>query len=105
MLLPGFVLRETQVYAAEEGAPPPPETDRALRQGKIAAAAFFSPRSAAIFNANVPAGWADALSRMTAVAISEAAADRLDAARFGRVVIADQPDAEAMRAALCGACE
>lgn len=95
----GFSLRETVVYAARPGGRPAPEVAAALAGGALAAAAFYSPRTAARFAEAAPALGAR-LGATRAVAISAAAADPLDSLGFSAVTVAARPDGPAMREAI-----
>lgn len=99
----GFEMRVHVAYEAVAIKAAPPEVDEAIRDGALDAAAFFSPRAGAIFAGLAPAAWRASLSSMTGFAISARAADALAPAGFGRIVVAEAPTAEALRAAICGA--
>lgn len=73
-----------------------------LDTGGIAVVALFSPRSARLFGAQArAAGWP--LGGVTAVSLSGAADAALETCGFGRRMIADRPDRDAMIAALARA--
>lgn len=95
----GFAVAETIVYAARPGGPPPPAIAAALADGALNAAAFYSPRSAALFR-DALAGQPIRLGAACAVAISPAAAEPLAGLGFGRLRIAESPDGAAMLAAI-----
>ena len=62
------------------------------------------PRCAgAIFAALTRPEWRDGLAAATAFAISGNAAAALGPLGFGRIAIAEAPNAAALRAAICGA--
>lgn len=98
----GFTVEETVVYAARPATAAPDAIAAALRDGAVAAAAFYSPRTAAIFAA-LAQPWRAGLAGATAVAISAAAAAPLADAGFGAVIAAATPDAAGMRAAIAAA--
>ncbi|TVQ52683.1 MAG: uroporphyrinogen-III synthase [Rhodobacteraceae bacterium] len=93
----GFDARETVVYATRASDQPPGCVARALAAGDLRAAAFYSPRSAAVF-----ADWArrarPPLGHARALAISAAAAAPLQGLGFEGVTVAAHPDGEAMLA-------
>lgn len=95
----GFDLREQIVYAARPTRKAPADVAAALAGGAVAAAAFYSPRSALVF-AGFARPWRAGLGRMTAVAISAAAAAPLAGLGFAAVAVAATPDGAAMVAAL-----
>ena len=92
---------ETIVYEAVASRKAPPTIDTAFQGRKIQAVALFSPRSAAIFERVAGDGWLD--GQVTAFAISHAAAAPVRNMGFAKVIVASQPDGEAMRAAICSA--
>jgi uroporphyrinogen-III synthase len=98
----GFAVVETVVYRAVPADAAPAEVDAALRGGRVAAAGFWSPRSAAAFAA-LAQPWRDGLHEATAAAISDAAAAPLAGIGFGRLLIAPSPDGDGMRAAIAAA--
>lgn len=99
----GFAVQEVVAYAAEAIREADAEIEEEILSGRLDAAAFYSPRSAGVFAALAPEGWRSALSKITAAAISGAAASPLESVGFRRIIIADRPDDAAMRAAICGA--
>lgn len=95
----GISLREAVVYEMAE-TPPDPALPDALRAG-IRAAAFYSPRAAAIFARRMAAAELQgALGGVTAAAISVGAAAPLSGLGFHEVRIAARPDGDAMDALL-----
>ena len=88
-------------YEAIATRQPPAAIDTAFQLRKIQAVALFSPRSAAIFQKCAKSGWLD--GAVTAFVISAAVAEPVRDIGFDRVVVADQPDGNAMRAAICSA--
>lgn len=98
----GFHVIETVVYRAVPADAAPPDVDAALRCGRVAAAGFWSPRSAAAFAA-LARPWRDGLGATAAAAISDAAAAPLAGIGFGRLLIAPTPDGSGMCAAIAAA--
>lgn len=94
----GLGLRQAVVYAMEAAEALPPEAEAALAAGEVRMIPVYSPRSGRIL-VRLLDGRFD-LARVTAVAISRAAAEGLAAAGFGRVKIAKAPTRKAMRAAM-----
>jgi len=95
----GFDVRETIAYAATPAGPPPVGIAAAVAEGRVAAAAFYSPRTAGSFAA-MARYWGDGLRATTAVAISAATAASLAELCFARIAIAGEPSGAAMRAAI-----
>ena len=98
----GFTVREAALYAARPATDAPPEIAAALGGGGVAAAAFYSPRTAQAF-ARLAAPWRAGLGACAAVAISANAAAPLAALGFGRILTADSSDAGAMLRAIAAA--
>lgn len=100
----GIETREVVLYAAEPAATVPPAVTALLEEGRIGAAALFSPRSARLFAGfaaearEAGRGWK--LGTATAIVISAATAEPLRALGFGRVEIAARPDVSGMIDAL-----
>lgn len=92
----GFAVRPAVLYRVDAAAALPDAVRRALQDGALDAALFFSPRSARIF-CDLAAGLP--VDRLAAVAISPvtAAALTLD---FAAIRVADKPNQDAMLAAL-----
>lgn len=91
----GFAVRETVVYRAEPARAAPPEVATALASGSVAAAAFFSARTAEIF-ATLAAPFRAGLARTRAAAISARAARPLEGLGFREVRVAARPEAESL---------
>ena len=91
----GFDVRRCALYRIEAATQLPPEVVRALQDGALDAAMFFSPRSARIFGV-----LADGLptERLTAMCISQATAQALISLSFARVAVAERPNQAAMLA-------
>lgn len=92
---------ELIAYEAVAAEYPPPEIDTAFKAGKIDAVALFSPRSASLFRNLAKVDWLR--RRVTAFAISAAAAEPVHDMGFAEVIVAERPDGPAMRAAICSA--
>jgi uroporphyrinogen-III synthase len=86
----GFEVRESVVYAAEPAGAPPEPVARALIEGRVAAVALYSPRSAAVFAAEARR-FGPALGSLRAVAISAKAAAPLDGLGLAAVRVARTP--------------
>ena len=95
----GFAVREVVVYRAEAATKAPPDVARALAAGGVAAALFYSPRTARAF-ADLAAPWRAGLAATRAVAISAKAAAPLQGLGFGAVSVAATPDEPGLLAAL-----
>ena len=88
----GFDVRRFALYDAREVAALPGSARAALAARALDAAAFFSPRAAALFARLVgEAGLAEACAPVTAVAISPAAAEPLKALPFKATLAATRP--------------
>ncbi|MGG7566899.1 uroporphyrinogen-III synthase [Rhodovulum sp. DZ06] len=95
----GITLSEAVVYEMAEADPAPAAA--ALRAGRLEGAGFWSPRAARLF-AGMVAGAPDLLApaaRISAAAISPAAAAALAPVGFRRIVVSERPDGAAMDAA------
>ena len=99
----GFAVAESVVYEAAAATRPPRGAVALITSGELHAAAFFSPRASAIFAELASPDWRGGLSLATAFAISDNAAAPLASVGFGRIEVADEPNAAALRAAICGA--
>jgi uroporphyrinogen-III synthase len=89
--LPGFTVRREILYAVRGVEKMPATAAAALREGKIEAALFYSPRSAAIFRdcvikQDLP------VENLIAICISAAAAAALASLPFGDVRVAAKPN-------------
>lgn len=92
----GVMVITASVYAMDPIAALPAPVLAALEQGSIAAALFYSRRTAATFAAlSEPIG-PEARRRLGVLCISEAVAEPLVDAHFVRVGLADHPGEEAM---------
>ena len=88
----GFDVRPIVLYAAVPADSMPDAAVRALRNCQSDGVLFFSPRTATLFDSLATAAdLHDALSMQTAVCLSEAVADRLQADRWGEVRVATTP--------------
>ena len=80
----GFTVNRVALYEAREAETLPAPARAAIEARDLDVVTFFSPRAAQIFARLVgDAGLADALDRITAVAISPAAASRSTGCRSG----------------------
>jgi uroporphyrinogen-III synthase len=96
----GYEVNTAIVYEAAETDAPPVAIAEAIKAGTYQAAAFFSPRSSALFVAQLSEEMKAGLSATKAVAISAAAAGPLANAGFGDIILASEPNARAMRRAI-----
>lgn len=97
----GFEVRRVQLYDAIPAEALSGATTRALSQGEIGAALFFSPRTAATFVTLARrAGIADLLGASVAVALSPAVAKALAELAWRRIATAAAPNEAALFAAL-----
>ncbi len=94
---------EIVAYEAQASDHAPEKIDTAIMSGKIDAVALFSPRSAAILKRLAKVEWFCRLSTATVFAISPATAEPVRDIGFAKVVVADEPNGSAMRAAICSA--
>ncbi len=93
----GFEVRRLALYEAREVAALPAPARAALQARSLDAAAFFSPRAAALFARLVSeAGLSQACSGLAAVAISPAAVEPLRALPFRAALAAAQPTRQAV---------
>lgn len=84
-------------YEAQALARLPGDLRRALRDGGIEAATFFSPRTARIFRQLIDAdGLAGTLCALRCLCLSEAVAREFDGMAFARVETASQPHTAAL---------
>lgn len=96
----GFRVRRVVLYHAEPVAALTPMTVAAFREQRIAAAFFFSPRTAAHFVTLVRAAAIDdACRRVAAFALSPAVAAALSPLTWAQIVRADAPEQQALLAA------
>ncbi len=98
-MLAGFSVRREILYAVTAVEKMPEAAALALRQGRIDAALFFSPRSASVFRhcadqENLP------IDSVIAVCISPAAAAALAPLAFRRLLVAAKPNAASLLEAL-----
>ena len=97
----GFAVDRAILYEARPATALSPETLRALGQGEIGYALFYSPRTAAVFVRLVgAAGAAACCAGIAAVAISPAAAAPLAELPWGERRTAARPDQDSMVAAI-----
>jgi uroporphyrinogen-III synthase len=97
----GFRVLRRVVYAAREAEALPPAASRALAEGEIAAALFFSPRSARAAMAMIArAGLADRARGIAALALSPRIASILRAWPWARIAVAEAPQQDQLLALL-----
>jgi uroporphyrinogen-III synthase len=97
----GFVYRRTVLYRMEPAQALSQTAQRALASGALSAAAFYSPRTGAIFSALIAAHALEpACQPLSAYCLSAAVADRIAHLCWARTVLADRPDQSAMLAAI-----
>lgn len=97
----GFTLRRAALYEAQPAVELSPALRRALADGDLDAAIFFSPRTARTFVSLIErAGLGAACARLQAVCLSKAVAARLNALSWTRVLIASRPEQDAVLARL-----
>jgi uroporphyrinogen-III synthase len=93
----GFTVDRAALYEAREVEALPDAALSELQAGTLDAATFFSPRAAQLFVHLVnEAGLAGALSKVSAIAISPAAAKPLEALEFRQIVAAARPTRQAV---------
>ncbi|MEQ1771005.1 MAG: uroporphyrinogen-III synthase [Devosia sp.] len=92
----GVMVITAAVYTMEPTSALPPEAGAGLHEGRIAAALFYSRRTAEAFVALT--GWMEKSARtgFGALCLSEAVAEPLVDAHFVRIGLADHPSEEAM---------
>jgi len=102
----GYAVRRLALYRAEQAAALNDATRRALAEGAVDFALFFSPRSATGFARLVKdAGLADSCAGIGAICLSDAVGGAFDGLAWRRVTIAAEPTQAALLAALDEAIE
>ncbi|WP_164867988.1 uroporphyrinogen-III synthase [Rhodovarius crocodyli] len=97
----GFAVQRRVAYAAHAARHLPAPALEALRQGRVGAALFFSPRTARASMALIrAAGLAEAARTIRAVAISRRVTDTLAVLPWAEVATATRPDHLSMMEAL-----
>lgn len=98
----GVSLRELVVYEMAQTPRLSSDARAALAEGGLTCASFWSPRAAAIFArlAEQAPALRKGLPAATAACISAAAARPLEGLGFGRILVAETPDATGMDAAV-----
>jgi uroporphyrinogen-III synthase len=96
----GFTVRRAVLYEAEPAGAFSPAVAAALRGGEIAAAFFFSPRTAATFVSLAAAEAPEAAAAMTAYCLSAAVARAVEKLGWGAVRVAAAPRQAELLAAL-----
>jgi uroporphyrinogen-III synthase len=93
----GFTVNRAALYEAREVETLPEAALSELRAGTLDAATFFSPRAAQVFVHLVnEAGLTGALGKVSAIAISPAAAQPLEALEFRQIIAAARPTRQAV---------
>lgn len=95
----GFAVRRAALYEATPSESLSAATRRALDEGTIDAALFFSPRNAATF-VRLATGLEKSCTRMIAIALSPAVAERLAPLPWRRIAVASAPNEASLIAAL-----
>ncbi|MEP4378259.1 MAG: uroporphyrinogen-III synthase [Alphaproteobacteria bacterium] len=99
----GFTVRRAVAYRADPVTVLPPAMTAPLRSGTLGAVLFYSPRTAAQFVKLVAEdSLSEACVGVTAIALSQAVADKLAAVPFSDVRIAESPDQPSLLQALDG---
>ncbi len=97
----GFIIDRIPIYEAHAAAALSAETRTAMKNGRIDAVLFFSPRTAATFVSLAQgAGLEDACRNINAFCLSPAVAKRAAALPWKRVTIAAEPTQTALLASL-----
>ena len=95
----GFAVRRAALYEATPADALSAATRRALADGTIDAAMFFSPRNAATF-VRLATGLEKSCTRMIAIALSPAVAEHLAPLPWCRIAVASAPNEDSLIAAL-----
>jgi uroporphyrinogen-III synthase len=99
----GFSVRRAVIYEAKAVDHLSGAAVAELSAGLIDAAAFFSPRTAALFAELIEEEeLEEACNRVTAICLSQAVATALAPVRFARIKVAEKPSQDAMLAAISG---
>ncbi len=97
----GFIIDRIPIYEAHAASALSAETRTAMKNGRIDAVLFFSPRTAATFVSLAQgAGLEDACRNINAFCLSPAVAKRASALPWKRVTIAAEPTQTALLASL-----
>ncbi len=98
----GYTVRRATAYSARAADQLPGEAAAALAGGSLAGAAFFSPRSAALFARLVAnAALGGTLLPLAGYCLSEAVARELSRPPWGALHVAPRPDGEALAGLIC----
>ena len=99
----GFTVRRVTAYSAQVARRLPDAACRALADGSLDGATFFSPRSAATFAAlAADAGLDGTLARLAGYCLSDAVARELSVPPWGVLHVAPRPNGEALAGLICG---
>jgi len=96
----GFGIEAPVAYEAAETGRPAQDIAERLAEGAYKAVALFSPRSSALLAASLTDAQKNGLAATNAIAISAAAAEPLAKLGFASIIIAEGPNAGAVRAAI-----
>jgi len=97
----GITVDRRVLYRSLPSSDLKPETRAELAAGRIAAALFYSPKTARVFASHVArAGLADHLAGIRALCLSQAVADGLVGLPFRSLEVASEPSEEALLALL-----
>lgn len=97
----GYDVRTVVLYDVVAATALPDTASRALKEGSLDAALFFSPRSARVFkDCTVKAGLAAACTRLLVGCISQTASDALSPLSFAEIKVAAAPNQAGMLACL-----
>lgn len=98
----GYTVRRASVYSVRAAETMPDEAAAALQAGSLDGAAFFSPRSAALFArlaANAALG--GTIRSLAGYCLSDAVARELSRPPWGALHVAPRPDGEALAGLIC----
>jgi len=99
----GFAVEKAVLYDAEPAEDFSPDFLAALEEGRLSAALFFSPRTAATFvRLAQKRALGESLRHIRALALSPAVAEALSPLAWGGVAVAKRPDQAALLALLNG---
>jgi len=97
----GYKVARSVVYETVCAETLPPEAVSTMDAGTVEAVLLYSPKSAHCFcRLAAAAGLGGAVSRGTAITMSQAVAERATAGGFGHTIVAERPDESALLEAL-----
>lgn len=98
----GYTVERVVAYRADPVETLPEPARHALETGSLHGVVFFSARTAVLFDKLVAeAGLRGLMGDLSAFCLSPAVADALDAAGFGQVLVAEQPEGDRLRDLIC----